>query len=52
MVKNTRVLIHGKWKVEAKDDKAIPLLNVNMNSMLYWLNNNYKAERLKYVYDQ
>ena len=23
-----------------------------MNSMSYWLNNNHKAERLNYVYDQ
>ena len=51
-IENTRVPIHGNWKVEAKDDKDISLLSVNVNSMSYWLNNNHKSERLKYLYDQ
>ena len=49
---NTRVPIHGNCKEEAKDDEAIRILSVNVNIMSYWLNNNHKAERLKYVYGQ
>ena len=44
--------MHGNLRVEVKDDKAIRVLGVNINIMSFWLKDNYKAERLKPIFEK
>ena len=51
-VANTKVPIHGNLRVEDKDDEALRVLGVNINSMSFWLRDNYKADRLKFIFEK
>ena len=51
-VANTKVPMYGTLQVEKNHDDAIRLFSANMNSMSFWLRDNYKAERLKHVLQQ
>ena len=48
-VSSTKVPIYGKLRIDEKDSEAIRLMSQNVNSMSYWLRDNYKAERLKFL---
>ena len=39
-VANTKVPLHGNFRVEVKDDDAIRVLGININSMSFWLKDN------------
>ena len=51
-VANTKVPVHGNLRVEVQDDKATRVLGVDINIMSYWLKDNYKAERLKLIFEK
>ena len=51
-VTNTQIPIHGTLRVDKKDNEAIKVLGLNKNSMLFWLKDNYKAERLKFIFEK
>ena len=51
-VSNTKVPLHGNLHVERKHDEAVRLCSLNINSLSFWLRNNYKAEHLKHVLQQ
>ena len=51
-VSNTRVLVHVTLRVEGKDDEALRFLGVNINSMSFWQRDNYKADRLKFIFEK
>ena len=51
-VAQTKVPIYGNLRVQEKPDNAIRFFGHNINSMSFWLNYNYKAERLKYIFEQ
>ena len=51
-VEQTKVPIYGTLRVQEKPDNAIRFFGHNINSMSFWLTHNYKAERLKYVFEQ
>ena len=42
--------MHGNLRVEVKDDEAIRVLGVNINIISFWLKDNYKVERLKFIF--
>ena len=44
--------MHGNLGVEVKDDEAIRVLGVNINSMPFWIKDNYKVERLKFIFEK
>ena len=46
---STKVPISGGLRIDNKDSKADIFLSQNINSMSFWLQNNYKAERLKFM---
>ena len=48
-VSSTNVPIYGKLRIDEKDSEAIRFISQNVNSMSYWLRDNYKAERLKFL---
>jgi len=51
-IANTKVPVHENLRVETKDDKAIRVLGVNINIMSFWLKYNYKAKRLKFIFEK
>ena len=48
-VSSTKVPIYGKLRIDEKDSESIRFMSQNVNSMSYWLRDNYKAERLKFL---
>ena len=46
-ISSTKVPVYGKLRIDEKDSEAVRLLSQNVNSMSFWLRDNYKAERLK-----
>ena len=51
-VSSTKVPIYGKLRIDGKDSEAIRCMSKNVNSMPYWLRDNYEAERLKFLLKQ
>ena len=51
MVTNTKVPIHGTLLVDEKDGEAIRFLWLNVNSMSFWLKENYKADQIKFIFE-
>ena len=41
--------VYGKLRIDVKDCEAVRFLSQNVNSMSFWLRDNYKAERLKFL---
>ena len=48
----TKVPIYGTLRLDVKPDDAIRFFSGNVNGLSFWLSRNYKAERLKYVFEQ
>ena len=51
-VSSTKVPDYGKLRIDEKDSEAIRFMSQNVNSMSYWLRDNYKAEQLKFLLKQ
>ena len=51
-VQKTKVPIHGTLWVDKKLPTAIRFFSANINGLKYWHKNNYKANRLKHVFQQ
>ena len=43
-VSSTKVPIYGKLRIDGKDSEAIRCMSKNVNSMPYWLRDNYRDE--------
>ena len=41
--------MHGNLRVEEKDEEAIRVLDLNINTLSFWKKDNYKAEWLKFI---
>ena len=46
---NKKSPIHSNLQVNEKDGNSSRFFSANANSLLFWLNHNYKAEQLKYI---
>ena len=51
-VQKTKVPIYGTLRVDKKLPTAIRFFSANINGLRYWHTNNYKANRLKHVFQQ
>ena len=51
-VQETKVPVYGTLSLPEKPDNALRFFGHNINSMSFWLKHNYKAERLKYLFEQ
>ena len=49
---NTKVPLHGNLRVEVEYEEVVRVLGVDVNSMSFWLKDNYKAKLLKYILEK
>ena len=47
-----KVPLYGNLRVELKNEDAIRVLGININSMSFWPKDNYKAEWLKFTFEK
>ena len=49
---NTKVPIHGTWRMTEREEDDIRFMGANINSLTYWSKKSNKAARLQYVFQK
>ena len=47
-----KVPIYGTLRVQTKETCTVRFFSSNVNGMSFWKHNNYKAQRLKFIYEK
>ena len=47
-----KVPLYGNLRVEGKEEEVVRVLGLNINSLSFWQKENYRAERLKFIFEK